>query len=177
MSRKTLLRGGLALALLSAVPVVACAQTTAADSADVLAQNAALGSRNVTAPKKGNGTLLALLGVEAGGVLLASSGYIAESLDRHPRDGEEFTGGTYLGLGGAGLTFSFIVLLDPDPQPGFRPAWFTALLGMTALGIYDLERAKHGPTSSEIFRDNMIGINAIMLTTAAARWMGRRGHS
>ena len=47
-------------------------------------------------------TALTLLGIEAAGTMLASSGYIAEAFDQEPKKGAEFTGGTYAALGGVG---------------------------------------------------------------------------
>ena len=120
-------------------------------------------------------TALTLLGIEAAGTMLASSGYIAEAFDQEPKKGAEFTGGTYAALGGVGGAFGFILSLDPDRKPGDVPAYWVAVSGLIALGIYDLKRAKESPASSEIFRDNMIGINLVVASTAATKWLiGRR---
>lgn len=85
-----------------------------------------------------------------------------------------FTGGTYFGTGIAGAAFSFIILMDPEAQPGDKWGYFAAVAGLIALGLYDLEQAKGDPTSAEIFRDNMIGINLVIGTTLATRWLFRR---
>ena len=74
-----------------------------------------------------------------------------------------------------GGAFGFILSLDPDRKPGDVPAYWVAVSGLIALGIYDLKRAKESPASSEIFRENMIGINLVVASTTATKWLiGRR---
>jgi ABC-type Fe3+-siderophore transport system permease subunit len=127
--------------------------------------------RSFMARHKGAVTLLA---IESAGALLASSGYIAEAINREPKAGAEFTGGTYVSVGGVGAAFSFIWLLDPSLTNADRGATMVALAGLIALGAYDLSQAKGTPSSSRIFRDNAIGINVVVAATLATRWIKRR---
>ena len=121
-----------------------------------------------TAERKGWPMPLKLLVAEGSIAALSSAGYISEAVGEPPKSGAYVLGASLVSV--SGVVFIFIPWALADAQTSEdREGTYAIAVGLVALaaaGGYNLYlNNNEDPTSAQIFRDNMIALNAVPLVT------------
>jgi len=114
---------------------------------------------------------LKLLLAEGSIAAMSSCGYISEAVGEPPRSGAYVLGSSLVGVGAFGALFIPWALADANTEEQREGTYLMAIAcaAVVAAGGYNLYlNNNHDPTSAQIFRDNMIALNAVPLVTWTA---------
>ena len=114
---------------------------------------------------------LKLLVAEGSIAAMSSCGYISEAVGEPPRSGAYVLGSSLVGVGAFAALFIPWALADANTQEQREGTYLMAIAcaAVLAAGGYNLYlNNNHDPTSAQIFRDDMIALNAVPLVAWTA---------